>query len=263
MRLVTRLVQGHGAFGQCHGLVVAAAQLRDGGLVHVGQRQHVVGAERRGQPLGVAQRAGRVLVAALLGEHHARHRMHLRQVPPVAGGMQRGRRFGQVFADDRVVADLLVAEHELEVRQPDAARVVRRFRVFERARVQRNRARLFADGIGDAAVQAPQRREQGLRDLFANLIRRAAEHRGGALRIALEQPRFREGAANHQLVETLEGTGLQQRFEQVGRRGSAAPVEQRGGACQRRLQGRADHRCEYTPRDPRLSAPPNACSLDG
>jgi hypothetical protein len=126
-----------------------------------------------------------------------------------------------------MVADLLVTEHELEVRQADAARVVRRFRVLERARVQRNGARLFADGVGDAAVQPPQGREQRLRDLLANLIRRAAEHGGRALRIALEQPRFREGPANHQLVEALEGTGLQQRFEQVRRRRAAAPIEQR------------------------------------
>ena len=93
MRLVTRLVEGHGAFGQRHRLVVAAAQLRDGGLVHVGERQHVVGAEGGRQPLGVAQRAGCVFVAPLLREHDTRHRMHLRQVPPVAGRMQRRCRF--------------------------------------------------------------------------------------------------------------------------------------------------------------------------
>jgi hypothetical protein len=40
-----------------------------------------------------------------------------------AGRMQRRRRFRQMFADDRMVADLLVTEHELEVRQSDAARV--------------------------------------------------------------------------------------------------------------------------------------------
>ena len=126
-----------------------------------------------------------------------------------------------------MVADLLVAEHELEVRQPDTARVMRRFRVFERARVQRNGARLFADGVGDAAVQPPQGREQRLRDLLANLIRRAAEHRGGALRIALEQPGFGERPANHQFVETLQTARLQEGVEEVRRRRAAAPIEQR------------------------------------
>jgi hypothetical protein len=65
--------------------------------------------------------------------------------------------------------------------------------------VQRNGARLFADG-GDTAVQPPCR-EQRLRDLLANLIRRAAEHCGRAGSPLSSHVSAR--SANHQLVEAL------------------------------------------------------------
>ncbi len=256
MWLVARLVQGHRALGERHGLVVAAPELGHGGLVHVGQCQHVVGAERGGEPFGVAQGGRGILVAALLREHHARDRVHLCEVTAIAGRMQRGRGFGQMITDDRMVADLLVAEDQFEMRQPDAARVVRRLGVLERPGVQGDGPRLLADGIGDPAVQAPQRGQQGLRDLLANLIRRPPEHGGGPLRISSEQPRFGQRAANHELVEPLQVASLEQRFEQIDHRRAATPIEQRRGASQRGLQGRADHRCEYTPRDPWLMAAP-------
>ena len=41
------------------------------------------------------------------------------EVPPVARCMQRGRRFRDVFSNDRRVADLFVAMPELVVRKPD------------------------------------------------------------------------------------------------------------------------------------------------
>ena len=47
--------------------------------------------------------------------------MHQREVTPVAGGVQRRGGFGQVFAEDAGVADLLVAEGQLVVGEPDGA----------------------------------------------------------------------------------------------------------------------------------------------
>ena len=146
MRLADVIVQRHRPLGQGNRLVVAPAQLGHGRLVHAGQRQHVFGAERRGQPLGVAQGRGGVVVAALLREHHPRDRVHLRQVPAIAGGVKRGGGLGEVLADDGVVADLQVAVDELEVGEADAARVVRRLGVLEGAAVQRDGARLLAAG---------------------------------------------------------------------------------------------------------------------
>ena len=105
--------------------------------------------------------------------------MHQREVSPVAGGVQRGRGLGDVLADDRGVADLGVAERQLVVGEADGARVVGDLRVLQRASVQGDRARLLAAGVGDAAVQTPQRREQDGRQRLADRVGRAPENGAG------------------------------------------------------------------------------------
>ena len=84
----------------------------------------------------------------------------MREVPPVAGGVQRRGGFGDVLADDGHVADLPVALAEIEVGEADGARVVRDLGLLQGAAVQGDGARLFAARERDAAVQAPQIREQ-------------------------------------------------------------------------------------------------------
>ena len=66
--------------------------------------------------------------------------MDEREVAAIAGGVQRRCGFGQVLADDARVADLLVAERQLVVREADRARVVRELGVLQRAGVQRDGA---------------------------------------------------------------------------------------------------------------------------
>ena len=94
------------------------------------------GVHERGQPLGLPERGHRLVVASELRERDARQRMDQREVTAIAGGVQRGRGLGDVLADDRDVADLAVALAELVVREPDGARVVRGFRLLQRAAVQ-------------------------------------------------------------------------------------------------------------------------------
>ena len=252
VRLAGRFVQGHGALGQGDRLVVAAAQLRHRRLVHIGERKDVVGAQGRGDSFRVAERRGGVVVAPLLRVHDARDGMDLGQVAPVTGGVQGGGGFGQVLTHDGVVADLLIAVDQFEVREPDAAGIVGGLGVLERAAVQRDSARLLAAGVGDPSVQAPQRRQQGLRQWLADLVGRAAEDGGGAVGIALQQARLGQRGADDELVLTLDAARLQQRLEQLGRRSAASPLEQRCGSCQHWLQRRADHWGEYTIRRARV-----------
>ena len=113
---------------------------------------------------------------------------------------------------------------------------------FSARRVQRDGPRLFAVGVRDAAVQPPQRGQQRRRQRIADLIGRTAEHRGGAVRLALHQPRFGQRGADDQLVLPLDPARLQQRLEQLGGGRAAATLEQRRRASQHRLEGRADHR---------------------
>ena len=69
--------------------------------------EHIVGAERRRLPLGETQGGRGFVVAAGLREHHARERMHQREMTAIAGGVQRGGRLGDVLAHDRVSPTLL------------------------------------------------------------------------------------------------------------------------------------------------------------
>ena len=126
--------------------------------------------------------------------------MDHREVASIAGGVQGGGGFGDVFADDGHVADLAVALAEIEVREADGARIVRDLRLFQGAVVQRDRARLLAAGKGDAAVQSPEIRVQHLRQVFAKRIRRSAKHRSGLCKIPLQEVRFSQHDPNTELV---------------------------------------------------------------
>ncbi len=103
--------------------------------------EHVVGLDGHREPFALSKRRGGFVAAAGLREEHGRERVHEREMAAIAGGVQRRRGFGEVLADDAGVADLLVAEGELVVREADRARVVRELGVLQRARVQaRSRA---------------------------------------------------------------------------------------------------------------------------
>ena len=126
------LVQRDAALGERERLLVAVLHQRDVRLVAAHRRQHVVGLDDDRQPLGLAQRGHRLVEPPVLRERDARQRVHQREVAPVAGGVQRGRRLGDVLADDRHVADLAIALPELVVGEADGARVVGALGLLER-----------------------------------------------------------------------------------------------------------------------------------
>ena len=114
------LVQRHAALGERERLLVAVLQHHDARLVAADRGEHVVGVHQRREPLGLPERGHRLVVAAELGERDARQRVHERQMAAIAGGVQRGRGFGDVLAHGRGVADVAVALAELVVREADA-----------------------------------------------------------------------------------------------------------------------------------------------
>ena len=208
--------------------------------------EHILRLHRRREPLGLPKRGHRFFDAPALREHDARQRVKQREVAAVAGGVQRRRGLRDVLADDRRVADLLVAEPELVVREADGFRIVRLLGVTQRPAEQRDRARLVAFGKRDAAVKPPQRREQGGRKIVAGRVGRPSE-RGGRLRdVVAHQPGFGERASQADFVFVLEARRLQRLREDADRVGMAATLESRSRARQRRLKGDGDHRREYT-----------------
>jgi hypothetical protein len=100
-----------------------------------------------------------------------RQRVEQREIAPVAGGVQRRRRLGDVLADDGGVADLLVAEPELVVREADGSESCASS-LAKRAAEQRDRARLVALRKRDASVQRARGGEERGRQIVAGIGRR-------------------------------------------------------------------------------------------
>ena len=150
----------------------------------------------------------------------------------IAGRVQRRRRLGDVLAHDRDVADLAVALAELVVGEADGARVVRGFRVLQRAAVQGDGARLIAARRREAAVQPPERRQPAGGDGVAEGVGRAAERAGRLIEIVLQQPRFGQRRADGELVVARQRRRAQGGREQLRGFGAAAALERRAGARQ-------------------------------
>ena len=154
-------------------------------------------------------------------------------MPAIAGGVQCRCSFGEVIADDAGVADLLVADRELVVRQTDGPRLVRQFGVFQGARMERDGAGLLTAREGDAPMQTPERGELRVSDALAQRVRWTAEDRGSLDEIILQQPRLGQGGTNRQLIWTRERTTSEQRQQQL--RGLAATPTLEGGGGSRQI----------------------------
>src|SRR5690349_80911 len=167
--------------------------------------------------------------------------MDEREMTPIAGGVQRRRGFGEMVANNAGVADLFVTKRELVVGETNGARVVGELRVFQRPHVQRNRARLFAAGKGQTAVQAPEGCQAGVGEWFADGVRRASQRRRGLRQVVLQQPGGGQPRPNGRLVVFVEGAGAQQRREQLRGFGAAPTVEGDVRAAEGRLRGTSGH----------------------
>jgi hypothetical protein len=159
----------------------------------------------------------------------------------VAGGVQGGGRLGNVFADDRDVADLSIALAELVVGQPDAARFVRRLGVFQRARVHGDRARLIAACRRQASVQAPERRDPPGGHVVAERVGGAAERAGRLVEVVLQERGLGLHRADGQLFVARERGRAQRRCQHLRGFRPAAALERGAGAYQERLQRRGRH----------------------
>ena len=87
-----RFVQRDAALGERQRLLVVVLQHRDVRLVPADDGEHVVRLHHGREAFGLPQRGHRFLIAAQLGERHARQRVHQREVTAIAGGVQRGGR---------------------------------------------------------------------------------------------------------------------------------------------------------------------------
>src|SRR5688572_12044968 len=116
-----------------------------------------------------------------------------------------------MIAHDTRITDLLVAERQFVVGEANGPRVVGELRMLQRARVQRDRPGLLAARESDATVEPPERREPRIAQRLTDSIGRPAERGSGLGEIVLEQPRFREGGANRDLIPAAQGAGTELR----------------------------------------------------
>ena len=233
-------LQGRASFGERQGLLVTVLNQRDVGLVVTDDAENVLSLNGGGEPFGLTERRdGFFNPPPPLGQHDARQRVEERQIPPIARGMQRGRGLGDVLANDRRVAHLLVTESQLIMREADGLGVVRKLGLAKRPADQRDGARLVALGERNAAVPAPARGEQRRRKVVARGIGRTSQC-GRRLRdIVGLQPGLGERAPQADFVVALEAGHLERLREHANHFGVLA-------ALQRRLKGDGDHRGEYT-----------------
>jgi len=152
-------VERDASLGYRQRLFVTVLDHRDIRLVATDRGDDVVGVNERSQPIGMAERAHRVVEAARVGQGDAGHIVHEGQTAPVAGRVQCGCRLGDVLADDGDIADLPIALRELVVRETDEPGVVRELRMFERAPVHGDGARLIAARRGEPTVEPLERRD--------------------------------------------------------------------------------------------------------
>ena len=225
MRRARLLLQSDAALGERQRLLVPVLHQGHVGLVAAHRRQDVARLDHDGEPLGLAQRGHRLVEPSFLRERDARQRVHHREVTPVAGGVQRGGRAGDVLADDRHLADLPVAQAQLVVGEPDGARIVRALGLLQRFGQERDAAGRLAARHGQAAVHPPQVRQPGRVETLPS-FRGIAQCFGRLPHVVLEQPGFGQRAANLRLL-VASATGLFQGANEEGRRLSAVSVLER------------------------------------
>ncbi len=149
------LLELDAAVGERQRLLVAVLHQRDVRLIAADRRQHVARFDEQGEALGLRQRRHRFVEPALLSERDSRQRMHHCEVAPIADGMERRRRLRQVVADDRRVADLAIAEAQLEVGKADGAGIMRLLGRPKGFGEKRDAARGLTAGGRQPAVHAP------------------------------------------------------------------------------------------------------------
>src|SRR5215510_10049945 len=101
-----------------------------------------------------------------------------------------------MLADDSRIADLLVTERELVMREADGARIVRQLGVLQRTCMKGDGARLLAARVRDAAMQSPQRGKERITDWLAQRVGWTAQRGGSLGEVVLKQPCLGERRAN-------------------------------------------------------------------
>jgi hypothetical protein len=188
VRRTTLLLQFHAALGERQRLVVAVLHQRHVGLVAADRREDVPRLDEQCQPFRLCESRHRLVQTAFLRERDARERMHHGQVPAVANGVKRRSRLGQVFPDDAGVADLPVAEPQLEMREADSPGIVSLFRRAQCFRQERDAAGRLAACRREAAMQAPEVREPRGIEAFAR-FGWTPERLGRLSNVVLKKPR--------------------------------------------------------------------------
>src|SRR5436190_23631387 len=118
--------------------------------------------------------------------------------------------------------------------------------MFQRTGVERDRARLLATCVSDAAMQPPHGRELRVGDLLAQCVWRSAERGRGLGEVILEEPRFCERRANRNLVLAAQRSRSEHRAEQLSCFSSAPALERRVRSRKDRMDRNGGHREEYT-----------------
>ena len=240
------LVKRHAAFGHGQRLIVAVLQHQSVRLIPAHRCQDVAGVNHRGEAFGLPEGGHGLLAAASLREDGTRNGMDDREVPAISGCMERGGGLRNVLPDDGRVAHLTIAGGQVEMGEPDAARVMSNLGMLERPPAEGNRSRLIAAGERQPAVETPQRREPRCGDRVAERVGWTAERSGGLFQVVLQQTRFCERRSDGELVLSRQPRGSQRGREHLCGFRTATAFKSGSRAKEKRLDRCWGHRYEYT-----------------
>jgi hypothetical protein len=129
--------------------------------------------------------------------------MNHREVPTVAGSMECGCRLGDVLANNRHVANVAITQAQFVVGKADGARIMRALGLPQCLGEERDAAGGFTSRDRQSAVDPPQIGQAGWVEALSSFGRLTKRLRG-LTNVVLQEPRFREGASDLNLLVAVQ-----------------------------------------------------------
>jgi hypothetical protein len=135
-----------------------------------------------------------------------------------------------MFANDAGITDLVVADRQFVVGEPDGSRFVRELRVFQGAGMKSDRSRLFATRKRDSAVKTPESGQASVGNPILQRIWWSPQCGCGLNQVVLEQPGLGQRRPYEELVFPIERLRPKEWVKEGRRLRTASALERDGSS---------------------------------